>query len=60
MTYLYDRLETFLRRATGLHIVLALLAVGGALCWAVYLWATGEARIPFALFDICFTPAPAK
>jgi len=60
MTYIYDRFESFLRRATGLHIVLALLTVCGLLCWAVYLWATGEGRIPFSLFDICFTPAPGK
>lgn len=60
MTQLFDRMETVLRKATGLHILLALLLVCGALCWAVYVWATGEGRIPFAMFDICITPTPAK
>jgi|GEM_PF-877933 len=60
MTQLYDQLERFLRKASGWHIVLALLLVCGLLCWAVWVWATGEGRVPFAMFDICFTPPPSR
>lgn len=60
MAELFDRVESFLRKASGLHIVLALLLVCGLLCWAVWVWATGEGRVPFAMFDFCLTPSPAK
>lgn len=56
MTALFDRLEGYLRRASGLTIVLALLLVCGLLCWAVFVWATGEGRTPFGMLDFCFTP----
>lgn len=61
MTALFDSVESFLRRASGLHIVLALLLVCALLCWAVWVWATGEGRTPFAIMlDLCITPTPPK
>lgn len=57
MTALFDSVESFLRRASGTHIVLVLLLACGLLCWAVWAWATGEGRVPFAMFDLCLTPA---
>jgi len=59
MTALFDRVEGFLRKASGLHILLALLLVCGLLCWAVWVWATGEGRTPFGMLDFCITP-PAR
>ncbi|MBB5389987.1 MULTISPECIES: metallothio multi-domain protein [unclassified Herbaspirillum] len=59
MTALFDRVEAFVRKASGWHIVLALLLVCGLLCWAVWVWATGEGRTPFAMFDFCITPPAA-
>ncbi|MBO9536269.1 metallothio multi-domain protein [Herbaspirillum sp.] len=59
MTALFDRVEAFVRKASGWHIVLALLLVCGLLCWAVWVWATGEGRVPFAMFDFCITPPAA-
>lgn len=56
MTALFDSIDGFLRKVSGLHIVLALLAVCGLLCWAIWSWATGEGSIPFSILDFCFTP----
>lgn len=60
MTALFDRIENTLRKASGLHIVLVLLLVCGLLCWAVWVWATGEGRVPFRMLDFCITPTPPQ